>query len=162
MSAAELGFQNPDDGDPGWLALAQGVFNSQAARYDAGDCGGGMRWQIFTFNTGYNYKNTAANGGLFNLAARLGAYTGNTTYTDWAEKQWDWMYNTVHLIDPDNWSVYDGTSISDNCTSLDHTLWTYNAGMMIHGAAVMYNLTESDEWKTRVQVSEKGRTNGLM
>jgi mannan endo-1,6-alpha-mannosidase len=110
-----------------------------------------MRWQIFTFNTGYNYKNTAANGGLFNLATRLGAYTGNQTYFDWADKLWTWMYNDVHLIDNDNWSVYDGTDIGDNCTSLDHTLWTYTGGMMIHGAAVMYNITGSDEWKQRTQ-----------
>lgn len=90
MSAAEYNFENPDAGDPGWLALAQGVFNSQAARWDAADCGGGLRWQIFTWNNGYDYKNTPSNGGLFNLASRLGAYTGNQTYFDWADKLWDW------------------------------------------------------------------------
>lgn len=153
MSAAELAFENPPDGDPGWLALAQGVFNSQAARWDAGDCGGGLRWQIFTFNTGYNYKNTAANGGLFNLAARLGAYTGNQTYIDWANKLWDWMYDDVHLINPDTYDVYDGTSIGDNCTTLDRTFWTYTGGMMLNGAAVMYNVSESDQWKQRTQAS---------
>lgn len=157
MTAAELGFQNPPDGDPGWLALAQGVFNSQAARWDAGDCGGGLRWQIFTFNTGYNYKNTAANGGLFNLAARLGAYTGNQTYFDWADKLWDWMYDTVHLIDNQNYNVYDGTSIENNCTTLDHTMWTYTGGMMINSAAVMYNATGSDVWANRTQVGTRKR-----
>ncbi|PPJ52333.1 hypothetical protein CBER1_10223 [Cercospora berteroae] len=158
MTAAEVNFENPPDGETGWLGLAQGVFNSQAARWDSADCAGGLRWQIFTWNNGYDYKNTASNGGLFNLAARLGAYTGNNTYFEWAEKAWDWM-DAVGLIG-DNFDVYDGTSIDDNCTSLDHTLWTYTAGMMLYGASVTWNSTEADasassvsadEWKTRTQ-----------
>lgn len=40
MTAAEQNFQNPPSGEPGWLALAQGVFNSQAGRPDD-ECGGG-------------------------------------------------------------------------------------------------------------------------
>ena len=158
MSAAEYNFDNPDSDQPGWLALAQGVFNSQAARWDAADCAGGLRWQIFTWNNGYDYKNTPSNGGLFNLAARLGAYTGNQTYFDWADKTWDWL-QAVGLIGA-NYDIYDGTSIGDNCTSLDHTLWTYTAGIMLNGAAVMWNATTADasastatadEWKNRTQ-----------
>lgn len=52
MSAAELGFEDPSSDEPSWLALAQAVFNEQAARWDAADCKGGIRWQIFTFNAG--------------------------------------------------------------------------------------------------------------
>lgn len=40
MTAAETNFQNPPDGSPGWLALAQAVFNTQATRPDQ-NCGGG-------------------------------------------------------------------------------------------------------------------------
>src|ERR1700761_9008625 len=50
MTAAEYNFQNPPASDPQWLALAQAVFNTQAARWDAADCNGGLRWQIFTWN----------------------------------------------------------------------------------------------------------------
>jgi mannan endo-1,6-alpha-mannosidase len=58
MAAAEYKFPDPPPNQPQWLALAQGVFNSQAARWDAGDCGGGLRWQIQISNPGYTYKNT--------------------------------------------------------------------------------------------------------
>lgn len=149
MSAAEYKFEDPGSDKPGWLGLAQGVFNSQAARWDAADCGGGLRWQIFTWNNGYNYKNSPSNGGLFNMAARLYAYTGNETYAHWANKTWNWM-SDVGLIS-DKYEVFDGTSITDNCTSLDHTRWTYTHGMILNGAAVMWNMTNSTEWKTRTQ-----------
>jgi mannan endo-1,6-alpha-mannosidase len=79
MSAAEFKFENPPPEKPQWLALAQAVFNSQALRWDTSTCGGGLRWQIYTFNNGYNYKNSISNGCFFNIAARLGAYTKNET-----------------------------------------------------------------------------------
>ncbi|CAK4030725.1 mannan endo-1,6-alpha-mannosidase [Lecanosticta acicola] len=150
MSAAEYKFTDPGDNEPGWLALAQGVFNSQAARWDSDHCGGGLRWQIFTWNNGYNYKNSPSNGGLFNMAARLYAYTGNETYAHWANKVWNWMEDTVGLIG-DAYEIYDGTQISNNCTSLDHTRWSYTQGMMLNGAAVMWNMTNTTEWKTRTE-----------
>lgn len=77
MTAAETGFEDPDKDQPGWLSLAQGVFNTQVVRWDTTTCGGGFRWQIFTFNNGYGYKNSISNGCVFNLAARLALYTGN-------------------------------------------------------------------------------------
>ena len=52
MTAAEYNFPAPGDGYPSWLAMAQAVFNEQAGRWDAADCGGGLRWQIFSFNNG--------------------------------------------------------------------------------------------------------------
>lgn len=54
MEAAEVKFPNPPSDQPQWLALAQAVFNSQALRWDTTSCGGGLKWQIFTFNLGYN------------------------------------------------------------------------------------------------------------
>ena len=47
MTAAEYKFPDPPDDKPQWLALAQAVFNTQAARWDTEHCGGGLRWQIF-------------------------------------------------------------------------------------------------------------------
>ena len=107
MRAAETKFQDPPAPNPGWLALAQGVFNTQAARWDNSTCNGGLCWQIFTWNKGYNYKNSISNGCFFNIAARLALYTGDATYSDWAIKSWDWMVN-VGLISPD-FEIYDGT-----------------------------------------------------
>jgi len=137
MSAAEQKFENPPDTYPGWLALAQAVFNTMAARWDTSSCGGGLRWQIFTFNNGYDYKNSIANGCFFNIGARLARYTGNETYADWAEKTWTWMED-IGLIS-NTYQVFDGTSDTTNCTSIDHIQYSYNAGVYLFGAAMMYN-----------------------
>lgn len=79
MTAAEYKFPNPPSDQPQWLALAQGVWNSQQLRWDTTYCNGGLRWQIYSFNNGFNYKNTPSNGGFMNLGARLYAYTGESS-----------------------------------------------------------------------------------
>lgn len=137
MTAAELKFPDPPSGQPSWLALAQAVFNLQANRWDYGACGGGLRWQIFPFNNGYDYKNTISTGGFFQLAARLARYTGNTTYADWAEKSWDWMYGSPLITK--EWKIWDGTSRGNNCSDADQIYWTYNVGTLLAGATYMYN-----------------------
>ena len=114
------------------------VFNAQAARWDAGTCGGGLRWQIFTFNKGYNYKNSLSQGGFFLLAARLAAYTGNSTYVDWANKTWDWTHS-VGLLD-DTYRVFDGTDALLSCSNINHLQFSAAQAPFIHGSAVLSNL----------------------
>lgn len=144
MSAAEANFPNPPADQPQWLALAQAVFNSQAPRWDDTTCGGGLKWQVFTFNNGYNYKNTISNGCFFNIAARLGRYTGNTTYLDWAMKSWNWI-SAVGLLEntEDGYHFYDGSDDRKNCSDVNHIQWTYNAGVYLYGASIMYNVVSS-------------------
>ncbi|KAG9995958.1 mannan endo-1,6-alpha-mannosidase, partial [Aureobasidium melanogenum] len=147
MSAAELKFPNPPADQPQWLALAQAVFNSQALRWDNSTCGGGLRWQIFTFNNGYDYKNTISNGAFFNIAARLAAYTGNQTYAEWAERAFEWTH-AIGLMS-DDYYFYDGSDDKINCTQVNHIQWSYNAGVFLLGSATMWNLTQSDLWRER-------------
>lgn len=71
MTAAEYKFPNPPPDQPQWLALAQGVWNSQQLRWNPSTCGGGLNWQIYSFNEGYDYKNSPSNAGFLNLGARL-------------------------------------------------------------------------------------------
>ncbi|KAI4863230.1 glycoside hydrolase family 76 protein [Hypoxylon rubiginosum] len=149
MSAAENNFPNPPDGQPQWLALVQAVFNEYVSRWDPNTCGGGLRWQIFTFNNGFNYKNSISNGCFFNIASRLARYTGNQTYADWAEKVWDWM-EEVKFIDQD-FNIFDGGGVENNCVDINKAQWTYNAGIFLQGTAMMYNVTETDTWKQRVE-----------
>ncbi|KAI8960551.1 glycoside hydrolase family 76 protein [Daldinia sp. FL1419] len=157
MSAAENNFPNPPEDQPQWLALVQAVFNEYITRWDTDTCGGGLRWQVFTFNNGYNYKNSISNGCFFNIASRLARFTGNQTYADWAEKVWDWMAD-VQFIDAD-FNVYDGAGVEKGCRELNKAQWTYNAGIFLQGAAMMYNFTEGqDIWKQRVEGLVK-RTN---
>lgn len=79
MTAAEYVFPNPPKGSPQWLGLAQGVWNSQQLRWDTSSCAGGLRWQIYPFNAGYDYKNSPSNAGFVNLGARLYSYTGTSS-----------------------------------------------------------------------------------
>ncbi|KAF2741156.1 mannan endo-1,6-alpha-mannosidase DCW1 precursor [Polyplosphaeria fusca] len=148
MSAAEVKFPDVGGDTPSWLSLAQAVFNTQAARWDKQACGGGLKWQIFTFNNGYNYKNTISNGCFFNIAARLFKYTGNQTYADWAAKTWDWELD-IGLMSKD-FHYFDGTDDKINCSEINHIQWTYNAGVHMAGAAALWNVTESEEWKAKL------------
>ncbi|KAI1458436.1 glycoside hydrolase family 76 protein [Annulohypoxylon moriforme] len=149
MSAAENNFPNPPEGQPQWLALAQAVFNEYVTRWDPQTCNGGMRWQIFTFNNGFNYKNSISNGCFFNIASRLARYTGNQTYANWAERVWDWM-EEVKFIDSD-FNIYDGAGVDQNCADINKAQWTYNAGIFLQGTAMMYNHTDGNStWKARL------------
>ncbi|KAK7951055.1 cell wall glycosyl hydrolase [Apiospora aurea] len=149
MTAAEANFENPPDGKPGWLALTQAVFNEYVSRWDSKDCAGGLRWQIWTFNNGYNYKNSISNGCFFNIAARLYRFTGDQKYADWAEKIFKWQQD-VKFID-DDYAVRDGAGYAngENCSEVNGALFTYNAGIFMVGAAHMYNITEDGVWKDR-------------
>ena len=113
------------------------VFNEQAARWDTSTCDGGLRWQIFTFNDGYNYKNSIAAGAFFQLAARLARYTGNQTYADWATKSYEWT-STVGFIS-DDYRVFDGAFVKGNCSAISRLQWTYVAATFMYGSAVMTN-----------------------
>ena len=136
MSAAERGFKDPPKDQPQWLALAQAVFNRQAKRWDPAACGGGLRWQVFPSNKGYDYKNSVSNGLFFQMGARLGRYTFNETYIEWAEKTWDWSRSSG-LVSGD-YLVHDGAHIPA-CTVSSPILWSYNAGIYLAGAAFMYD-----------------------
>lgn len=72
------------------------------------------------------------------MAARLGLYTGNSSYLDWAEKTWDWVTGPVGLINNQSY-VFDGSDVSLDCTEVSHLQWSYNAGVFLYGAAVMWN-----------------------
>ncbi|KAK4162404.1 family 76 putative glycoside hydrolase [Cladorrhinum sp. PSN259] len=148
MLAAEVNFPNPTGpNDPGYVALAQAVFNTQAERWDNKFCNGGLRWQVPHTNGGYNYKNTIANVVFLNIAARLARYTRNDTYAQWAERSWDWTEG-VGYIKPD-FNVVDGGHTEYNCSDTNQVQWSANAAVLIHGAAIMWNYTENPKWKTR-------------
>lgn len=150
MLAAETNFPNPPPDQPQWLALAQAVFNEMVARWDTTKCGGGLKWQIFPFNKGFDYKNSIANGCFLNLAARLARYTGNQTYGEWAEIIWQWE-ESVNLIDS-SYNIYDGSSDTDNCATVDRLQWSYNAGIFLHAAANMYNLVSHGPSTPRISI----------
>lgn len=155
LSAAEYNFPNPSPDQPQWLALAQAVFNTQAARWDTSNCNGGLRWQIFTWNAGFDYKNSISQGCFFNIAARLALYTGNETYAEWAYTVWDWMIESS-FMHQDSYFIFDGAHVDDDCANITPYQWTYNPGAFLLGAAAMYNYTTDRDpdkhllWQQRV------------
>ncbi|AEO57010.1 glycoside hydrolase family 76 protein [Thermothelomyces thermophilus ATCC 42464] len=151
MTAAENNFPNPPADQPQWLALAQAVFNTQASPEEHDDtCNGGLRWQIYLSNNGYDYKNSIANGCFFNLGARLARYTGNKTYAEWAEKTWDWVRGVGYM--DDQYNIYDGGHVQHNCTDINRAQFSYNNAVYLLGAAFMYNYTNgSDKWREAIE-----------
>lgn len=151
MSAAEHNFPNPSSKTIPWIVLAEGVFNDLAYRWNTTQCGGGLKWQFTPTNAGFDYKSSIANGGFFQLAARLARYTGNTTYSDWAEKEWNWMAD-IGLIDS-TYHVNDGSNDLINCSQIDGNQWSYNMGVFLYGSAVLANITGSSTsnsiWSSR-------------
>ncbi|CAD6453386.1 5ca13ffb-814f-475f-885e-54df019d5286 [Sclerotinia trifoliorum] len=150
MSAAEKNFPEPSNtGGFTWVQLTENLWNTQAARWDTSACGGGLKWQIFSFNNGYTYKNSVSNGAFFQLSARLARYTGNQTYADWAEKVFDWT-TKIGFIDSD-FNTFDGADESTGCTNPNEITWSYNNAIYLYGAAVMYNYTTDSTWQSRTQ-----------
>jgi mannan endo-1,6-alpha-mannosidase len=88
---------------------------------------------------------------MFNIGARLARYTGNSTYVDWAEKVWDWIVGVGFITQSGTTTdyIYDGASISDNCTTLTKLEWTYNYGLFLAGCAFLYDHTNDTIWETR-------------
>lgn len=158
MEAAERNFTNPPSDEPGWVALVQAVYNTMWARWDSASCGGGLRWQIFQWNSGYDYKNTISNACLFTLAARLARYTSNDTYVDTAETVWNWLEDIEFIQDGSSgYVIYDGANIgTNNCSTLHAQYWSYNYGLLLAGSAYLYNYTNEDKWLTRVTELYKG------
>lgn len=149
MQAAERNFTNPGGHNPTWFDLATATFNTMKNRWDDTSCGGGLRWQIFQWNNGYDYKNTISNSGLFHLGARLLRYTGNDSYyLEWCERTYDWMVD-VDFIDEELFYAYDGATTGSNCTTKTPYLWSYNLALLVSGCAYMYNHTQDEKWLTR-------------
>jgi mannan endo-1,6-alpha-mannosidase len=78
-----------------------------------------------------------ANGCFFNMGARLARYTKNDTYLDWTKRTWDWLVDVKYIDDQSN--VFDGGYIEDNCTKINKQQFSYNAGVILQGAAFMWN-----------------------
>ncbi|OTA99763.1 glycoside hydrolase family 76 protein [Hypoxylon sp. CI-4A] len=152
LFAEEIGFQEPSSGTPQWLTLAKNVFNDQSSddRRVDDDCEDALRWQIYAFNNGYNYINSATNVQYFNLAARLAHLTGNETYQDAASDSYD-ILTKLDLL-TDDYDLYDGVH-ADECGSDDDVnklQSSYTSALLLEGSAVMYNQTGDDDWKERV------------
>lgn len=144
MTAAESGFPEDvlADLNTTWADIAITVFNQQAERWDYETCAGGLRWQIFSFNNGYDYMNSISNGNFYQLASRLTRFTGNSTYEEWSDRVLGWSVNVGLIADEDAaipGAVFDGTGAKDTCSDVNRLQWSANAGTYLAGAAYAWN-----------------------
>jgi mannan endo-1,6-alpha-mannosidase len=141
MLAEEVGFVRDPALVIGYLELAEAVFNQIASRWDKSTCGGGLNTTIF--ESSQPSKDVFSMGEFFQLASRLAIKTKNGTYTAWAEQIFDWATG-VGLVDIANqWDVYNSANPAFNCTSIDKTEWSINAGELLYGTSLMYNLVSA-------------------
>ena len=137
------------------MDVVKNVWNLQAARWDTATCDGGLRWQIFSFNEGYDYKNAGANTNFLLLSARLAKHTGNTTYVDWATKIYEWS-NSTGLISSEMgdappgpgeqntyYGVYDGFMTGDNCSHVSKLMWSPNAATAAYATALLASVNST-------------------
>ncbi|KAJ5162312.1 endo mannanase GH76 family [Penicillium capsulatum] len=157
MTAAELDFPEASK-EHSWATLAENVFDVMARRWDTRTCGGGLRWQVHEYQSGYETKLAYANAAFFQLSARLARFTGNETYSKWADKIWDWSASTA-ILDTKEYKVIDSVSCKNDCKEAGKMEWSYNYGAFMSGAAYMYSVTNGEaKWKTRVDGLLKATT----
>ncbi|RBR20887.1 uncharacterized protein FIESC28_05039 [Fusarium coffeatum] len=157
MSAAEYGFPAPTDKKTQWYDVAKNAWDMMRERWDIEDngvCYGGLRWQIFQFNTGYDYKSTLSNTLFLNLGARIDRFAESAAVADYVTMAYSWL-EMRELIDDKTSAVYDGTHTTDNCTTINKVQWSANAASLSMGLAYVYNKTgnsgEPSMWKDAVE-----------
>lgn len=154
LSAHELGFPKPQEGKPPFLTLAKNMFDILVERWESDVCGGGLRDAIFPSIDDPEPKNSFVASGFFLLAARLNKATGNKTYADWAEKQFEWAQE-VGLLSEDL-EVVDQLDTQDpeQCKLLpEEGATNSNLGNWIEGSAVMANVVSWHVSKVFISVS---------
>ncbi|GAP87593.1 putative glycoside hydrolase family 76 protein [Rosellinia necatrix] len=149
LLAAETGFAEPGVDDLKWVTLAQNVFDEETdRRIQNGSCAGGLRWQLFAVNSGYNYVSTTANVAYASLGARLGLQDrDDKTRSDSVKETFDWLQSSK-LIDG-KFNVFDGAHVPD-CDQINKVQFSYTSALALEGAAAMYNKTGDAEWKDLV------------
>ncbi|KAJ8110175.1 hypothetical protein OPT61_g6913 [Boeremia exigua] len=153
MTAAEVGFSKPKDGD--WIDYAKTVFDIQASQFEDesknGTCDGGLEFWIDP----YTVKDMGSNGNLFLLAARLARFTGNQTYAAWADKTFSWAKDVGLIFDRDGKiGVYDNLGIG--CAISSFTRHSSDYGTVTEGAAIMFNMTGAQNWTETLQGLVRG------
>jgi mannan endo-1,6-alpha-mannosidase len=139
LSAAESGFPKERDGQPGWLDLAQNVFDLLTLRWNDTTCSGGLRDAIFTFDGSYNQMSSFTASNFFLLSSSLYKMTSNETYSEWAEKQY--TAATDNGLLGEKGAIVDYLEIEDDGCTLQKSegATSENLGHWLEGAAVMFN-----------------------
>lgn len=106
--------------------------------------GGGLLWREFdplTTPPEDFQRNTCINAPTAMNAALIYKYTGDGEHLAWAEKIFDWTKKTLK-----NDSLGTYFDCIDKNGKINMTQFTYNSGCMLSAAALLYNITEKEEY----------------
>jgi predicted alpha-1,6-mannanase (GH76 family) len=121
-------------GDSNYLNQARTIFTDMTGGWD-NTCGGGIWW-----SKDRNYKNAIANELFLTVAAKLhNRVSGDSTYYNWANQEWNWFKNSG-MINSSN-LINDG--LTSGCANNGQTTWTYNQGVIL-GGLVEWNSATND------------------
>jgi predicted alpha-1,6-mannanase (GH76 family) len=117
-------------GEVRYLTMAKTIFADMLDAWDATACNGGIFW-----NRDRKYKNAITNELFLLLAASLHNRTpGDTTYRDWANKEWAWFSASTMI----NGSSLVNDGLTDDCKNNGQTTWTYNQGVILGALVELY------------------------
>ncbi|MCL2769446.1 MAG: glycoside hydrolase family 76 protein [Solirubrobacterales bacterium] len=122
--------------EPQLLSQAQQIMNFVIAGWQSQPelpCAGGVPFSTAANNTD---RNTITDGPGAELGVRLYQLTGNSAYLQFAERAYEWVRQC--LLES-NGLYADHIETSG---TIDHSLWSYNQGVMIGAGVLLYQATQ--------------------
>jgi len=129
-------------GDRSSLARAKEIFTLVVHGWDddpSHPCPGGVYWTQAPWSQD---RNTVSNGPGAELGLHLYLLTRDKHYLTWSKKMYDWTQNC--MLAP-NGLYWDHIDLAGN---IEKTQWSYNQGVMIGAATLLYKATGEKKYLT--------------
>lgn len=130
---------------PRALEIAKDAFKYVMSGEDA-KLGGGIYWR----ESDRASKNTCSNAPAAASALALFEKTGERTYLQTAEELYGWTKE--HLLDPSTGLYWDNVALDG---SVQKWIFSYNTGLMLRTAAMLYKCTKKEEYATDVKAMQE-------
>jgi len=122
------------------LSRAKQLFNLVVSGWDTDQthaCPGGV---VFSQSSSNTDRNTITNAPGAELGAELYAITHDATYLDWAKRMYEWVRGCLE----NSRGLYIDHILFGG--GLDRTIWSYNQGVMVGAAVLLYKATGSADY----------------
>lgn len=129
-------FENPNDLSRARQVFEYQVFGSKGTERLVNP--GGVFWTQQKDNL---YRATVSTAGAAQLGLELYEETKDLRYLDFARKQYDWV--NQYLRDPADGLYYDGL---DKNGTIHYEKYTYNQGLMLGDATMLYKVTGDEQY----------------
>lgn len=120
--------------------------------------GGGLLWREFPDDLEKSnwVRNTCINAPTAYASLRVYELTNNPVYLEWGEKIYKWTKD--NLEDSNTHLYFDNIN---HFGKVDKTYWTYNVGVMISAASLLFKITKDQKYETDSINSINGANNKL-